>query len=227
MTIDETKELLGDREKNEGDEVIKGDIEIAEMREMNYGVKISHKGFSVTDLKKERSSKTVSKTVLSHLLSSLALPYLLGAKTQLQRYIYVASQLETQPSIATMGCLHEASTLFEDLNTVVIYMRKCGKDHKHHKLWMDIRNHIRHAVREEFDKEDVSVKNERARRLNLDPKLQISIGFDTDAIKVGGTLVVLSEVNKYLAWAEGVIADILVKASEDGFIEGIGVVKKP
>jgi len=196
-------------------------------RKMNHGVKISHKGFSVTDLDKERSVKAINKKVLPHLLSSLALPYLLGAKTQVERYIFAALQLKTQPSIATMGCLHEASTLFEDLNTVIIYMRKCGKDHKLHQLWTDIRNHIRHAVREEFDREDDSVKNERAQRLSLDPKLQIGIGFDTDAIKVGGTLVELSEINKYLAWAEGVIADILVKASEDGFIEGIRVVKKP
>jgi hypothetical protein len=195
-------------------------------RKMNHGVKISHKGFNVTDLDKERSAKSISKTVLPHLLSGLALPYLLGAKTQVERYVFAASQLEAKPTMATMGCLHEASTLFEDLNTVVIYMRKSGKDHKDHQLWMDIRNHIRHAVREEFDKEDDSVNNERAKKLNLDPKLQISIGFDTDAIKVGGTLVELSEVNKYLAWAEGVIADILAKASEDGSIEGIRVVKK-
>jgi len=194
---------------------------------MDHGVKISHKGFSVTDLNKERSAKAISKTNLPHLLSGLALPYLLGAKTQVERYVFVASQLKTQPSIATMGCMHEASTLFEDLNTVVIYMRKCGKDHKNHQLWVDIRNHIRHAVREEFDKEDDLVKNERAQRLSLDPKLQISIGFDTDAIKVGGTLIELWEVNKYLVWAEGVIADILAKASEDGFIEGIRIVKKP
>ncbi|PJE58317.1 MAG: hypothetical protein COU81_01375, partial [Candidatus Portnoybacteria bacterium CG10_big_fil_rev_8_21_14_0_10_36_7] len=119
------------------------------------------------------------------------------------------------------------STLFEDLNTVVIYMRKCGEDHKNHQSWIDIRNHIRHAVREEFDEEDDLVKNERAQRLSLDPKLQLSIGFDIDAIKVGGTVIELSEVNKYLVWAEGVIADILAEASEVGFIEGIKVVKKP
>jgi len=196
-------------------------------RKMSHGVKISHKGFNVADLDKKRSVKAISKTILPHLLSGLALPYLLGAKTQVERYVSAASQLKANSTMATMSCLHEASTLFEDLNTVVIYMRKSGKDHKDHQLWMDIRNHIRHAVREEFDKENDSVKNERAQRLGLDPKLQISIGFDTDAIKVGGTLVVLSEVKKYLAWAEGVIADILAKAGEDGSIEGIRVVKKP
>lgn len=197
------------------------------LRKMSHGVKISHKGFSVTDLDKERSVKAINKKVLPHLLSSLALPYLLGAKTQVERYVFVASQLKTRPSIATMGCLHEASTLFEDLNTVVIYMRKCGKDHKLHQLWTDIRNHIRHAVREEFDKEDDSIKNKRAQRLNLDPKLQISIGFDIDAIKVGSTLIEVTQIKEYLAWAEGVIADILAKADSDGFVEGIKVTKKP
>lgn len=195
-------------------------------RKMDYGVKISHKGFSVTDLDKERSQRTIQKTVLPHLLSGLALPYLLGAKSQVVRYVSTASQLRTRPAIATMGCLHEASTLFEDLNTVVIYMRKSGKDHKHHQLWMDIRNHIRHAVREEFDKENDSVKNSRAQRLGLDPKLQISMGFDIDAIKVGGTLVEIAQINEYLVWAEGVITDILAKASSDGSIEGIKVMKR-
>lgn len=184
---------------------------------MNYGIKISHQGFSVTDLNKERSEQTIQKTVLPHLLTGLALPYLIGAKTQVERYVLVASRLKIQPTTATMECLHEASTLFEDLNTVVIYMRKCGKDHKDHQLWMDIRNHIRHAVREEFDKEDDSVKNSRAQRLGLNPKLQISIGFDVDAIKVGETLVEVAQIKGYLVWAEDNIAKILSKAQKDGF----------
>lgn len=91
-------------------------------RKMNHGVKISHKGFNVTDLDKERSVKAVSKTVLPHLLSGLAFPYLLGAKTQVERYVFAASQLKVKPTIATMSCLHEASTLFEDLNTLVFLM---------------------------------------------------------------------------------------------------------
>ena len=194
-------------------------------RKMNYGIKISHKGFSVTDLDKERSLQPNQTKLLAHLLSGLALPYLLGAKTQVQRYVEVASELNTRPTLAAMGCLHEVSTLFEDLNTVAIYMRKCGNDHKDHQLWMDIRNHIRHAVREEYDKEEDPVKKDRAQRLVLDPKLQVCVGFDTDAIKVGATLVTLDQIKKYLAWAEGVIVDILSKAHEDGYLEGVRVIK--
>lgn len=185
---------------------------------MNYGIKISHSGFYVTNLEKARSQKPPRNKALPNLLSAIALPYLLGAKTQVERYQKAASLLTLRPTISTMDCLHEASTLFEDLNTVVVYMRKCGRDHGQHKLWEDIRNHIRHAVREEFDKENDSVKNARAQRLGLNPKFQIYIGFDTDAIKVGETLVRIDEVKKYLAWAEGVIAEILNKAERDGYL---------
>jgi len=188
-------------------------------RKMNYGIKVSRRGFDVINLNKKQPQKTPPNKALPNLLSALALPYLLGAKKQVERYERSASFLVSRPTISTMECMHEASTLFEDLNTVVVYMRKCGKDHRQHRLWEDIRNHIRHAVREEFDKENDSVKNDRAQRLGLDSKLQISIGFDTDAIKVGETMVEIVEVKKYLAWAEGVIAEILGKAKKDGFLK--------
>jgi len=186
---------------------------------MSYGIKVSHRGFDVIDLNKKRSQKPPSNKALPNLLSSLALPYLLGAKTQVERYQKAASLLQLRPTVSTMECLHEASTLFEDLNTVVVYMRKCGKDHKNHQLWVDIRNHIRHAIREDFDKESDSVKNERAQRLGLDPKLQISIGFDKDAIKIGETVVEIDEIKAYLAWTEDIIAKILSKAKKDGFFK--------
>ncbi len=186
-------------------------------RKMHYVIQVSHRGFNVTDLKKECSLNASPNKALPHLLSALALPYLLGAKTQVRRYEAVAATLPTRSTIATMECFHEASTLFEDLNTVVVYIRKCGKDHKSHQLWVDIRNHIRHAIREEYDRENDKVKNDRAKRLGLDPKLQISIGFDKDAIKIGETLVEISDVKSYLAWAEGVIAEILSKAQKDGY----------
>ena len=189
------------------------------LRKMHYGIKISHKGFDVIDLSKQRSQKPPSDKTLPHLLSSLALPYLLGAKTQVKRYEIAAALLPSQSISATMVCLHEASTLFEDLNTVVVYIRKCGKDHKSHQLWVDIRNHIRHAVREEYDRENDKVKNDRAQRLSLDPKLQINIGFDKDAIKVGETVVEIADIKSYLVWAENIIAEILSKAQKDGYFK--------
>lgn len=185
---------------------------------MSHGIKVSRRGFDVIDLKKKRSRKPPLDKALPNLLSSLALPYLLGAKTQVERYQRSASMLKSRPIVSTMECLHEASTLFEDLYTVVVYMRKCGKDHKYHQLWKDIRNHIRHAIREEYDKEADPVKNARAQRFGLDPKLQINIGFDRDAIKVGETVVEIDKVKAYLAWAEGIIAEILSKAEKDGFL---------
>ncbi len=187
-------------------------------RKMDFGVKVSHRGFGVINLDREQSKQTPSIEALPNLLSSLALPYLNGAKKQVGRYQRAASTLPLQPVISTMECLHEASTLFEDLNTVVVYMEKCRKNHKQHQLWKDIRNHIRHAVREDYDKENDNVKNNRAKRLCLDPKLQISIGFDKDAIKVGETVVEITDVESYLTWAEGIIAEILSKAKKNGFI---------
>ncbi len=185
---------------------------------MNYGIKVSRKDFDVVNLSRARSKKLPSNKALPNLLSSLALPYLLGAKKQVKRYQAAALLLRLRPTISTMDCMHEASNLFEDLNTIAIYMRKCGKDHKDHQLWKNIRNHIRHAVREDFDKENKSVKNDVAQELGLDPKLQIKIGFDKDAIKVGETLVEVDKITTYLTWAEDVIAKILSKAEKDGFL---------
>ncbi len=188
-------------------------------RKKHYVIQVSHRGFNVMDLKKKHSQKPSPNQALPHLLSALALPYLLGAKTQVKRYEAAAATLPLRSTLATMECLHEASTLFEDLNTVVVYIRKCGKDHKSHQLWVDIRNHIRHAVREEYDRENDKVKNDRAQRLGLDPKLQINIGFDKDAIKVGETVVEITDIKSYLVWAKDVIAKILSKAEKDGYFK--------
>lgn len=185
------------------------------VRKMNYGIKISHRGFDVINLDKKQSQKSSSDKILPHLLSVLALPYLFGAKTQVKRYWTAASLLQSHAISSTMKCLHEASTLFEDLNTVVVYMRKCDKDHKKHQLWGDIRNHIRHSVREDFDKENDSVKNTRAQRLGLNPKLQINISFDKDAIKVGETVIEIREIDAYLTWAENIITEVLNKAEKE------------
>ncbi len=186
-------------------------------KKSRYGIKISHKNFDVKNLNRARSQKPVKKLALLNLLSSIALPYLLGAKKQVKRYKETACYLDSQPAIASMSCLHEASNLFEDLNTVSIYMKKCNKDHRLRSLWNDIRNYIRHAVREEFNKEKKTIKNARSQRLGLDPRLQIDIEFDTSFIKIGKRKILITEINSYLTWAEETIANFLSAGEKEGY----------
>lgn len=186
---------------------------------MGQGVKISKQGFNVLQKDSERNADSSERSVLPHLLYAIALPYLLGAKTQVNRYQLAASTLKEKPVISVYNCLHEASTLFEDLVTVGKYTEKCGHKNDLYKLWLDVRNHIRHDIREEFDNENDKRKNERAKRLKLDPRLQTNIGFTTDTIKVGGTTIEIEQINTYLEWAENVIAKVLAEAKANGFIK--------
>jgi hypothetical protein len=129
-----------------------------------------------------------------------------------------AISLEKKTTLGTLACLHEASTLFEDLNTIAKYVEMCGYKNDLNSLWLDIRNHIRHDVREEYDDESDTRKNKRAERLGLHPNLQTSIGFDLNGIKVGEILIEIDQINEYITWAENIITNILIKAEKDGFM---------
>lgn len=185
---------------------------------LNYGIKVSKRGFDVIDLNQERKNISTSNSP-SHIRYALALPYLYGAKTQVKRYQIAASTLEKRPSGGVIECIHETSALFEDLCTVSKYVEKCGNTHRLHKLWSDVRNHIRHDIREELDNESDSRKNSRATRLKLDPKLQTSMGFALDLIKVGETEIKISEIVEYLDWADKVIAKVINEAKDKGQIK--------
>lgn len=184
---------------------------------MNYGIKVSKQGYSVLNDDSERRESS-GKPLLPHIQYALALTYLFGAKKQITRYQVATSKLEANPAMGVYDCLHEVSTLFEDLSTVGKYAEKCGHKNDLHKLWLDIRNHIRHDVREEFDKEDSRWKNGRTERLKLNPRLQTSIGFDIDAIKVGEITVEIKQINDYLEWAENIIGKVFKDAKEKGYI---------
>jgi len=188
-------------------------------KKFNYGIKVSKRGFDVTDTSKPKSKKAPKKRALPSLLSSLALPYLFGAEIQVRRYCTAASTLKTKPVLGTIECLHEASTLFEDLNTVAKYMEMCGKKYKIHRLWLDVRDHIRHDIREEYDKENKTRKNLRANKLGIDPKLQTNIGFSTDAIKIGKVVIQIKRINSYLDRAEITISKIINRGRGKGFVK--------
>ena len=189
------------------------------MKKMDHGIKVSKQGFNVLNTDSERTDKSRNNSSLPYLLYALALPYLLGAKKQIKRYQVATLTLTEKPVSGVYECLHEASTLFEDLCTVGKYAEKCGNKNELHQLWFDVRNHIRHDVREEYDNETDSRKNKRAERLKLDPKLQTNIGFTTDSIKIGGTIVNIDQINTYLDWAENIIANILDDAKKRGYIK--------
>lgn len=154
-----------------------------------------------------------------HLAYTLALPYLVGAKNQIERYQKAAQKLSENPIIGVIDCIHETSTLFEDLSTLAKYAKRYGHENESHSLWFDVRNYIRYDTREEFDDENDIRKIKRAKKLKLDSKLQTKICFSIDSIKVGGTIITIKRIQEYLHWIEGVMADVLVNAKEKGYIK--------
>lgn len=191
-------------------------------RKINHGIKIAQQGIDISQAelgKMKKPKSTTKKRVLPHLLYALALPYFFGARTQVERYQVAAAALEEKPVTSVQTCLHEVSCLFEDLATVSKYAEMCGHKHKLHSLWLDIRNHIRHDVREEFDNESDKRKNARAQRLGLNDKLQISIGFEPETIKVGGIRIEINTVDEYLDWAENAVGGVLKEAQDKGWIK--------
>lgn len=186
---------------------------------MTHVIRVSNQGFDVTNIDGKRVRKPSGATLLPHLLYALALPYLFGAKKQIERYQQAASTLKERPVRGVYECLHEASTLFEDLSTVAKYAEMCGHKNKLHQLWFDVRNHIRHDVREEFDRESSLRKNKRTERLKLNPSLQTNLEFTDDSIKVGGVLIETEEINNYLEWAKVIIENTLNEARRKGHIK--------
>lgn len=185
---------------------------------MTYVVKVAKRGFDVTDIGKSGTT-TYSSTFLPHLLYALAFVYLVGAKKQVIRYQTATSALNINTISSTYDCLHEASTLFEDLATISKYAEKCGHTNTFHKLLFDVRNHIRHDIREEFDNENSKLKNERAKRLKLNHRLQTDISFTKESIKVGEVIIEIKEINSYLSWAEEIMKNIIIEAKKKGLIK--------
>ena len=189
---------------------------------MDFGIKISKRGYDVTDKKGKKNNMGKGATpqrVDAYLLYSFAIPYLMGAWVTVQRYKQVAATLKETPVKGVQSCLHEASTLFEDLATISKYAKMCGDTHEKHKLWIDVRNHIRHDTREEFDRDDKEWKNTRAKNLGIEERLQTNIGFSEAAIKVGKVVITLKEIENYIQWAAALFNNTMNEARAKGYIK--------
>lgn len=182
---------------------------------MNYGIKVSKKDYDVVTGKP--GTKKTKKKRTSHIYSVFALPYLKGAQIQISRYQEATKMLTKNSGAGVILCIHEASCLFEDLATVKKYLEKMGHSHRLHTNIRDIRNHIRHDIREEYD-HNKSDKVDRLKRLGIATDLQTQIGFDQNEIKLGTTQISLKDIKDYLAWAENIFGSELKDAQDKGYV---------
>ncbi len=191
---------------------------------MGYVLQVTKKGYDVKDKsvkpKENKDSEKPDKKIQLEILNLLAYPYLLGAKLQLQRYRQIAKQLskESAPT-KIMFCLHEASCLFEDVATIVMYLEESGLNHPYNSLWINVRNHIRHDIRDNFDKENESRKKKRLETLGLEERFQTDMEFALEFIRIGKKTVYLKDLDNYLAWAEKHIDHILSEARKKGLLK--------
>lgn len=151
--------------------------------------------------KKKPNDNLKNKT---HIGAAMARPFVEGAKVQLRRYIDAQAYCKHDPVGGVYQCWYELSSLFEHLATVVIYLEMCGVKHPDGQLFKDVRDHIRHDIREEFDV-DEKRKKERAERLKLNPKLQAHISPRDDGVQIGGTKIENTKISSFLHSADLIV----------------------
>jgi hypothetical protein len=170
---------------------------------MNTGIKIS---------------KTMDdKAIKGFYLASMP-AYLFGAQLQIGRYKDAASTLHQKPIEGVYRCLHEASSLFEDLATLEWYFKLHEVEPKgYNSSWTDARNHLRHDLREDLGKGDKRTVA-RVERLKLEKGFMSGIGFTESSIKVGGTEIAVDEIEKFLVVAGEIVYSLFEEGVENGSI---------
>lgn len=156
-----------------------------------------------------KNKKTQSFKSNSHFAAGLMRPFVDGARLQVERLLAAQQMLKHDPMVAVQRCHHETSNLFEDLATIVQYLNLCDITTKDDQLYKDVRDLIRHDIREEFDN-DEKRKRERAERLQMNPGLQFELSYDIGDIKVGGTIILLKDISLFINIAEQTMNALLL-----------------
>lgn len=128
-------------------------------------------------------------------------PYVSGSRVQLERYLEAQRLLKThQLAIGNYmdKCIYELSSLLEHLDTIETYLRGIGIELPTGKTIRDFRTHLRHDARGELDKRS----DNRAERLGMNKKLQVSIEFMDSGVKMGSTELTALQINNYINTAE-------------------------
>ena len=155
-----------------------------------------------------KTKKTESLQDSPHLIV-LCKPFVDGARLQVERLLSAQQMLKHDTVNALYRCHHEASNLFEDLATIVQYLELCNISIKDGQLYKDVRDLIRHDVREELDR-DEKRKSERAKRLGMSPNLQFELSYDVGDIKAGNTTIYLKDISHFIDLAEQVVNTLML-----------------
>lgn len=190
---------------------------------MNIGVKVSKPGYSVTAPDKEPAPGKHTETATKSMVAGLSLAFIEGAKSQIERYKEAYKRCHTNAAAGSILCLHETATLLEDLDTLQRYVEKCGETHELNKIIRDMRNHVRHDLRENIDDIKNKGRRDRTRKLGVHPNLLVSIGFSEDAIKMGETILTLDEAAEYIQWASDILTGIMKDEIKAGRVSGASI----
>ena len=122
----------------------------------------------------------------------------------LNRYKSAYRSLEETREIRyRCSCLYEISNMLEHLNAINKYKNKIeGKKDELSQTILYMRNHIRHDICDNiFDdssENDKERREKRIKRLGIDDRLLVHVGFDIDAIKTGDTELTFSQIEDFL-----------------------------
>lgn len=147
---------------------------------------------------------TIINSVDNEMLAFIASLEISDVYHTLKRYKSAYRRLEGTREIRyCCSCLYEVSNMLEHLNAINKYKNKIeNKEDELSQTILNMRNHIRHDICDNiFD--DISEDNKkrrerRAKKLGIDCRYLVHIGFDIDAIKVGDTELTFSQIEKFL-----------------------------
>lgn len=184
----------------------------------DIGIKISALGYDVNGQEVESSSNT--PYVDPAMISTIAAAFIHGARAALRRYVE-AAQATKQDINNIYTCIYESSNLLENLDIVDRYMEMCGQPRSLPVNIRDMRNHIRHDLRDNLSHPENRIRTNRAKNLGIDEAFMVSMAFDTDEIKIGATSLMVEDVTVFIDEAERFFSNTTRAAVDAGRIKGM------
>lgn len=185
---------------------------------MDKGIKVSSPGH---DINGDNNSKPFNGTpkMEPYLIASVAIAFVYGAEMALRRYV-VAAEATKQDTNHIFECIYETSNLVENLDILDHYMSMCGQTLNAPFNIRVIRNHIRHDHRENLTAPDNAPRTRRADALGVDNRLLVSMGFEPQMIKIGSTLLSISDARAFIEEASKYFHGVTQVAIDKGLIKG-------